>query len=215
MSAAGRRNPRIGALALAALLGACSGATVQLKGDIPTPLVEPLPLHMGFYFEPALVEYVYEERIANQGDWRVEVGAMQSLLFLQMGSAMFTEAVEVPAVTALAASVDGVLAPSIVDFQIAIPPQTRTDFYEVWIKYRMRLYNNQGELIAEWPLTAYGKSNQEDFGMFESTREPAMQQATLHALRDAGAFLALGFSSIPPVRAWLNGRGGAAPEAAP
>jgi hypothetical protein len=61
-------------------------------------------------------------------------------------------------------------------------------------------------LIAEWPLTAYGKSNEADYGMLESTDQPAMRDATMKALRDAGAFLALRFATVPPIRAWLDTR---------
>jgi hypothetical protein len=185
------------------LLVACGGANVQMHGEIPTPLVQPLPLHMGLYFEPALLDYVYEEKIENHGDWRVEVGQMQSKLFLQIGSAMFAQAEQVTSTTP-GGTFNGVLAPSIADFQIAIPDQTRTDFYEVWIKYLIRVYDNKGALIAEWPLTAYGKSNQADYGFFEKTNQPAMRDATMRALRDAGAFLALRFSRVPAIKVWLD-----------
>jgi len=188
------------------LLVACSGANVQMEGEIPTPLVQPLPLRMGLYFEPALLDYVYEEKIENHGDWRVEVGRMQPKLFLQIGSAMFTAAEQVTSIAPANDNLDGVLAPSIADFQISIPDQTRTDFYEVWIKYLIRVYDNKGTLIAEWPLTAYGKSNKSDYGFFEETDKPAMHDATLRALRDAGAFLALRFSTVPPIKAWLDAR---------
>jgi hypothetical protein len=193
-------------LVTALLLAACTGATVQMEGDIPTPLVQPLPLRMGLYFDPTLLDYVYEERIENHGDWRVEVGPMQSKLFQQIASAMFTEATQVESIAPTAGQLDGILAPTIEDFQIAIPAQTRSDFYEVWIKYQIRVYDDQGSLIAEWPLTAYGKSNEADYGMLESTAQPAMRDATMKALRDAGAFLVLRFATVPPIRAWLDSR---------
>ena len=191
---------------VALTLGGCTGANVQMQGEIPTPLVNRLPLRVGLYLEPALVQYVFEEKIQDHGDWRVEVGPMQAKLFRQVASAMFLEAVPVDSVTSPGANLDAVLAPSIVEFQISIPSQTRSEFYEVWIKYLMRLYDTHGTLIAEWPLTAYGKANRGDYGFMESSDSPAIRQATLTALRDAGAFLALRFSSVPEVRAWLNAR---------
>ncbi len=102
----------------------------------------------------------------------------------------------------------------IAEFQISIPSQTRSDFYEVWIKYLMHLYDTHGTLIAEWPLTAYGKANKADFGFMESSDKLAIQQATMTALRDAGAFLALRFSSVPEVRSWLDARAQASPGGA-
>ncbi len=140
-----------------------------MQGEIPTPFVNRLPLRVGLYLEPALVQYVFEEKIQDHGDWRVEVGPMQTKLFRQVASAMFLEAVPVDSVTSPGANLDAVLAPSIVEFQISIPSQTRSEFYEVWIKYMMRLYDTHGTLIAEWPLTAYGKANRGDFGFMESS----------------------------------------------
>ena len=86
-----------------------------------------LPLRVGLYLEPALVQYVFEEKIQDHGDWRVEVGPMQAKLFRQVASAMFIEAVPVDSVTSPGANLDAVLAPSIVEFQISIPSQTRSD----------------------------------------------------------------------------------------
>jgi len=40
----------------------------------------------------------------------------------------------------------------------------------------------------------------------ENSDKPAIRQATMTALRDAGAFLALRFGSVPEVRAWMNAR---------
>jgi hypothetical protein len=200
-----RRLARLtGATGIALLLTACSGALVQMEGDIPTPLVEPMPLKMGMYFDPALTEYVYEERIADHGDWRIELGPMQPKLFLQMGSAMFEKAVRVDGTTPHQADLDGVLAPTIADFQISIPSQTRSDAYEVWIKYLIRVFDKNGTLVAEWPLTAYGKASQKDYGLLEKTQGPAMQAATMRALRDAGAFLVMGFPRVPAIQAWMS-----------
>jgi hypothetical protein len=187
-------------------LGGCLGANVQMQGEIPTPLVNRLPLRVGLYLEPALVQYVFEEKIQDHGDWRVEVGPMQTKLFRQIASAMFVEAVPVDSVSPPDPNLDAVLAPTIADFQIAIPSQTRSEFYEVWIKYTMRLYDTHGTLIAEWPLTAYGKANRGDFGFMDNSDKLAIRQATMTALRDAGAFLALRFTTVPEVRSWLNAR---------
>ncbi|HEY6599164.1 MAG TPA: hypothetical protein VIZ30_07620 [Pseudomonadales bacterium] len=199
---------------VALVLTGCSGANVQVAGDIPTPLVNRLPLRIGLYLEPALVQYVFEEKIEDHGDWRVEVGPMQSKLFRQVSSAMFVESIPVESLTPAEGDLDAVLAPTIAEFQISIPAQTRSEFYEVWIKYLMHLYDRQGTLIAEWPLTAYGKANRGDFGFMESSDKLAIHQATMTALRDAGAFLALRFSSVPEVRSWLDARAAATPGGA-
>jgi hypothetical protein len=202
------RMPRfpIAALFIVLTLGGCAGANVQMQGEIPTPLVNRLPVRVGLYLEPALVQYVFEEKIQDHGDWRVEVGPMQKKLFEQITRAMFLEVVQVSSIAPAGADLDAVLAPSIAEFQISIPSQTRSDFYEVWIKYQMRLYDTHGTLIAEWPLTAYGKANKGDFGFMDNSDKLAIRHATMTALRDAGAFLSLRFSTVPNVRAWLDAR---------
>ncbi len=212
MSARRNRIARLAACAALSSLVACTGANVQMQGDIPTPLVNRLPLKIGLYLEPELTQYVFEEKIQDHGDWRVEIGSMQAKLFRKITSAMFVESVPVDSITPSEPPLDAVLAPSISEFQISIPSQTRSDFYEVWIKYVMRLYDTHGGLIAQWPLTAYGKANKGDFGLMESSDEPAIRQATLTALRDAAAFLALRFQSVPEIRAWMNSRSAESPN---
>jgi len=203
------------------LTGCGGGASVQLEGEFPAPLIVPLPAHVGLVLDDALTQYVHDEEIEKFGKWHVEVGAMQTKLFRAVIGGMFERVTEVQSL-AQAGGTDGVLIPAIEDFQIAIPQQTRSDFYEVWIKYVMRLYDASGALVVEWPLTAYGKANEEDYGVLESSKEPGMADATMIALRDAGAFLALRFAQAPEVQGWLaslgaGGVGGAAatPETAP
>src|SRR5512139_3574987 len=98
----------------------------------------------------------------NFGQWHIEIGAIQTKLFRAIFGGMFEQVTEVPSLDQ-ATGTDGVLVPAIEDFQIAIPQQTRSKFYEVWIKYVVRLYDTAGALVVEWPLTAYGKANTEDY----------------------------------------------------
>lgn len=187
---------------LALLQGCAGGASVAIEGDFPTPLVAPLPVDVGLVLEAPLVEFVYEEEIETFGLWRVEAGTMQPALFRTVVGAMFRRMEEFDSLAA-ASGVAGVIVPEIADFQISIPERTRSDFYEVWIKYVIRLYDADGTLVVEWPLTAYGKASRENYGMLQSSKEPGMRDATMIALRDAGAFLALRFAEVPEVKEWL------------
>lgn len=189
-------------LAAFTLHGCAGGASVALEGDFPTPLVAPMPVDIGLVLEAPLVEFVYEEEIETFGLWRVDAGAMQPKLFRAVVGAMFQRMVEFDSATA-ATGVAGVIVPEIADFQISIPARTRSDFYEVWIKYVIRLYDADGSLVVEWPLTAYGKASREDYGMLQDSDKPGMEDATMTALRDAGAFLALRFAEVPEVKTWL------------
>jgi hypothetical protein len=199
------------AAALLILLGGCSsGATVALRGDYPRPLVAPLPVAVGLVLDESLTNFVHEETIESAGKWRIEIGEMQPKLFNTVLGAMFQSVRQYPSL-ADAAGATGVVVPEIVDFQISIPARTRSNLYEVWIKYMIRLYDESGALVVEWPLTAYGKSSREDYGVLQDTDRPGMEDATMIALRDAGAFLALRFPQVPQVQAWLA-RHAPAPE---
>ena len=67
------------------------------------------------------------------------------------------------------------------------------------IEYKVSLLDKNGDLVADWPVTGYGKSSTE----FLKSRDKGMQAAINSAFRDAGARFALSFSRIPPVRQWL------------
>jgi hypothetical protein len=102
------------------------------------------------------------------------------------------------------------------ELQFSLPQQTRNGNYEVWVKYQIRLQGTDGKLIAEWPITAYGKSP-EDWNPL-GARERGLQAAANVALRDAAAALILSLRDVPEVRRWLEDQlqpAGPAPSAAP
>ena len=92
------------------------------------------------------------------------------------------------------------LEPKIAEIQFSIPKQTRTDYFEVWIRYHFKLYDKNANLIGEWDLPAYGKAKAQDYpsdGM-------ALQAAGLSACRDAMAFFSLNFTRVPLVKSWIQ-----------
>jgi hypothetical protein len=95
--------------------------------------------------------------------------------------------------------VDAVFAPLIEEFQLALPAKTKLDVYEVWIKYNMRLVTAEGDYIADWVLTSYGKTPTETF----RTTEAAINDAAVVALRDLASSFSLSFTQVPEVRDWL------------
>jgi hypothetical protein len=63
----------------------------------------------------------------------------------------------------------------------------------------MSLYNNQNEKLGEWTIVGYGKSERTLFGTTESLGE-----ATVLAIRDGGARIAIEMTSQPVVQSWLE-----------
>ena len=187
-------------VALMLVLAACE-QSVSLKVDteIPTPVISRMPVKMGVFYSDELRNYVFEENSEDRPNWKIDSGSSHVALFDQIISSMFVETTEVAGTTA-DTTIDAVLSPSVAEMQFALPEETKTDFYEAWVKYNMELYNHDGSRIAGWSVTGYGKSSTE----FMKSRDKGLNAAVNQALRDAGARFALGFRKVEDVGAWLE-----------
>jgi hypothetical protein len=100
-------------------------------------------------------------------------------------------------------SVDAVLIPHVDELQYAIPTQTNVKVYEIWMRYRLELVTTGGKPIAEWTMSAYGKTPT----AFLQSDQAAVNLAAVMALRDAGANFATTFTRVPALHEWLLQRG--------
>jgi hypothetical protein len=201
-----RRHARAFVLLLGALvvLNACAARTVDIEGTYPSPNIPPLPLTLGVYYSEALQNFVYTERSdAGKDEYLVNSGSSHMELFNTVLPAMFQQVVVLddPAM-ANERGVDAVFIPNIDEFQLGMPQKTRLDSYEVWIKYNMRMTAPDGDYIADWVMTAYGKTGQETFG----SAEGGINDAAVAALRDLASNFSISFTSVPDVRDWLQPR---------
>lgn len=181
--------------------GCNQSLAIKVTSEVPTPLVNQIPLVMGVYYDEQFSNHVYRENSEDRPNWTIESGSSQVALFDKVLPSMFKEVQHVTAIDSSAniSKVDAVLAPHIEEMQFALPRETKSGLYEVWIKYNIQLYNPDGSLIADWPLTAYGKSSVE----FLKNRNAGLQAAIEVALRDVGAKLSLGFADVIEVKQWL------------
>lgn len=195
---------RCGLLATATLLTACAARTITLEGNYPSPLVARVPLTVGVYYPPELREFSYTEIDDSSGkdQYIVETGSSQIKLFDTILPSMFERVIPLDEPTT-SENVDAVFIPSIEEFQLGLPDKTKLKVFEVWMKYNMRLTQPNGEYIADWVMTAYGKSPTENF----QTVDAGVQDAALVAMRDLAASFTLGFNDIPDVRDWLQQEG--------
>ncbi len=182
-------------------LMACNKSlTMEAKTDVPIPLAVKLPLSMGVYYDDTFRNYIYEENSEDRPNWTIKSGTSQVELFDRVLPSMFQDISYIENIQGPHGSnVDGILTPEVEEMQFALPRETRSDLYEVWIKYKVKLFDPQGNLVADWPVTGYGKSSIE----FLKSRDKGLQSAINSAFRDAGAKFALNFVRIPPVRQWL------------
>ena len=194
----------LGVLAVTYLVGCTSVVTVE--ADFPVPLVEPLPVRVGLLFDEALTNYEYYEEIPQQATWTIYLGTANEFMLNGLFDTMFLETRpvdQIPLTSTDLFRLDGVLWPQLEKFEFEVPIIKRDEFVEVWMQYRLRLYEPDGALVVEWPVSGYGKA---ELG----NREAALQQATVVAMREVGAAISTRFAEQPQVEYWLQERRNAA-----
>ena len=180
------------------LASGCGTVQVQLQSDFPVPLVEPLPLSVGILVPEELLGFTHSEEIPGLGDYAIGLGQVPADLLQRMGTGVFRQHQLQQAVTAEDA-VDGYLLTSIEEVQFALPKQTRSDYYEVWIRFRFEFLDQTGASVSQWLLSSYGKANKGDY----RGAEGALQAAALLACRDVMASFSLNLASHPSAQQWL------------
>jgi hypothetical protein len=201
---------------LLGLLAACGPTRVVVQGDFPAPLIEPIPLTLGVWYgdDFAKHEFFDEAKSKRQSSWIVNTGGAQVQMWDILLQGMFADLVYMkgkPGPGQLNQAVDGVLIPHVEELQYSIPAQTKIKVYEIWMRYRFELVTPSGEPIAEWTMTAYGKTPT----AFLQSDQDAVNLAAVMALRDAGANFATNLGKVPAVQDWLQQRGWQESEAAP
>ncbi len=203
-------------LALAALaltlLSACGPARVDVEGDFPAPLMEPLPLTIGIWYpeEFANHEFFDEAKSREESSWIVKTGQAQVQMWDILLDGMFYQLVHMkgaPGAGQMNQVVDAVLIPHVEELQYAIPAHTNVKVYEIWMRYRFEMVTTGGKPIAEWTMTSYGKTPT----AFMQSDEGAVNLAAVMALRDAGANFATNFTRVPAVQDWLQDKWQPAP----
>lgn len=181
------------------LVSGCAG-TKQLAIDttFPVPVIEKAPVSLGIFLDDTLVNYAHKETIDQSGTWEVQIGQAQTQLFTNLATGLF-ESYTFVSDNTVAAPMDGVLKPNITEVQFSVPAQTRSDYYEVWVRYEFELYDREGNVVGSWKLPAYGKASKNNHGSSSN----GLQAAAIAACRDAMAFFSINFTREPAVQKWL------------
>jgi hypothetical protein len=188
------------------LLTSCS-TSVWVEADFPQPLVNRLPVRMGLILDDDLLDYVHYEELPRQAAYTIQIGEANELMLVQLFQSMFTDIEQFNDFSLIQtniAEIDGVLWPELERFEFDVPLGQRDEFVEVWIQYLIKLYETDGQLVTEWPVSGYGKAEMVD-------REEALNRAIVVAMREVGATISTKFSDQPDLRNWLQGRKNAAP----
>jgi hypothetical protein len=192
-------------LTAAVLLSACSVNQVVVEGSFPPPLMNTVPLTLGVFYEDEFAnhEFYEETKSRQQSDWVVKTGQAQVQMWDVLLGGMFENLVHLPARPTAENKnplVDAVLIPHIEELQYALPVQTNVKVYEIWMRYRFEMVTPDGDTIAEWTMTAYGKTPT----AFMQSSVKAVNLAAVMALRDAGAHFVVLFFREPAVQEWID-----------
>jgi len=185
------------------LLVACS-RTVVVSGTVPTPLVAQIPVRLGVYYSDSFKTYSYDESLKSEGKWTIDLGQQNVLFFRQLFTTLFREVVELDATQLSQEAVqelglDGVLIPEIEEYGFLTPEISGLNFYSASVKYRLGLLNREAVSVGEWRVVGYGKS---EGGSFQGGQ--AINSATLLAIRDGGARIAINFPRLDFVRGYFT-----------
>lgn len=187
---------RVIATTLSVLLTAGCSQSLIIPDRVPEPLVQPLPLRAAFYYTQAFSTYRHTEHEEGQSAWDIELGPANVGLFNRLGSRLFRSTAQISELPTAEnpAAVDVVIEPVIDAFEFSLPKSSASDQYAVWIRYTLRVYGPEGQLIIAWKLSGYGEAD-------ENTLKPArsMERATVLAMRDAAATTSLEFSAQPGI----------------
>lgn len=179
------------------LLTACSSTTsVLVPQGFPNVVFQPQDFHAALVFPPDFRSY---QATPVEGVF-IDMGGAQVDLLAKAFRGLFTQVDVVTSRSEVPPDADIVIMPSVLEVQLSTPSESYLNVYEVWIKYNLDLETAAGEPIDSWFMPAYGKTPDS----FMLSRNEAIEEATVVALRDAGAKLALDFFRIPSVYSWME-----------
>lgn len=165
------------------LLAGCGDVQVAAESDVPTPLVDPLPLTVGIYYSEDFSKYAHAEERWGV-DWKAELGPYHVRMADRLFAASFREIIPVKDLTALPANPPyvAIIQPRIEQYSFITPKDTGGGYYAVTIKYRLDVLTPNGTPADSLTFTGYGSFK--SGGMTSTT---PMVLATKAAMRDAAA----------------------------
>lgn len=181
----------------AGLAAAACSRVVTVPADFPEPLVAALPLRVGVYYPPAFRDYVHKDEASGDTTWEVRIGAANVAAFDRVFARLFRSATPVEAIPAAGtgSGFDAWVEPRVEAFEMALPAQSGTNQYSVWIRYSLRVYGPDGTLVTTWPVSAYGQSGS---AMLRGSQ--SLETAAVLAMRDAAALISVGFAKQAAIR---------------
>jgi hypothetical protein len=188
---------------VAVAIGGCSTQVTLKDPSIPDPLVDKLPLNVAARYPERFEHFVHKEKVIGKKEWTIDMGRANSILFNRLFDSMFTEFTVINAeAVAQDHKFDALIEPTIDAFEFSVPNQSQTDAFAVWIRYRIKIFDAEGNQLANWPISAYGKSLDPGFG----GDDEALRRAAVLAMRDAAALIILQMDKATGISALSEAR---------
>lgn len=180
---------------LGILSGCSSSASVRIDQEFPAVLAKPKAISATVVFEESFATYIAQPNEKTV----IDIGASQVKLLSNAFAGLFEEVEFVTTLEESAGENSLVIIPSVREVQVSTPSENYLNVFEVWIKYSLEIQTADGETIDSWFMPAYGKTPD----AFMASKSRAIEEASIIALRDAGAKLMLDFYRIPAIYGWM------------
>ena len=166
-------------------LAGCGATTTMIEPTIPAPRVEKIPISVALRMPEEFESFVHEENVLGKEAWTINLGRSNASFFEQLFGHMFNDITVIGADDDARDFVfDALIEPSIDGFEFSVPNQSKTEEFAVWIRYRLRVFDRDGNNASNWTVSAYGKSRKQGFRGSDS-----LEQAAVLAMRDAAALI--------------------------
>lgn len=168
---------------------------------IPAPRIERIPVDVVLRMPEQFDHFVHTEEVLGKESWTIDLGRANAAFFTQLFGYLF-DSVEVigPDDDARDFEFDALIEPSIDGFEFSVPNQSKTETFAVWIRYRLKIFDNAGNSASNWTVSAYGKTQKEGLGGSGS-----LQRAAVLAMRDAAALIIMQMDKVTKISALADG----------
>jgi len=168
-------------------LAGCSANVTMEEPTIPPPRVAKIPVQVALRIPKEFENFIHEENVLGREAWTINLGRANATFFTQLFGYMFDGLTVIgPDDDARNFAFDALIEPSIDGFEFSVPNQSKTEAFAVWVRYRLRIFDREGNNAANWTVSAYGKSRKQGLRGSDSLR-----RAAVLAMRDAAALIIL------------------------
>jgi len=183
-------------------LAGCGATTTMIEPTIPAPRVEKIPISVALRMPEEFESFVHEENVLGKEAWTIDLGRANASFFEQFFAHMFNDVTVIGADDdARDFAFDALIEPSIDGFEFSVPNQSKTEEFAVWIRYRLRVFDRDGNNASNWTVSAYGKSRKQGFRGSDS-----LERAAVLAMRDAAALIIMQMDKATNISRLADGR---------